>query len=213
MIGRRSRAVLAAGLAALAGLALAGCSLGGSPGSPGSTRSTRSTRSAGAASSRASTSPTSGSTAAKLAQARRTHEYPAPAPRQSVVGGWHSPARAVQVFATTYVNWSAATVAARLRSLAQVSVGQARSAMSQAAGAVARDTELRRGGIVNSGTVEAIGPVAGRRDAYAVVTRERTSAAHDDAYRGLAPAWHVAIATVTRVGGRLWVLSGWQPEN
>ena len=117
------------------------------------------------------------------------------------------------MFATTYVNWTATTVGARLHSLAQVSVGQARSAMSQAAGEAARDVVLRRGGIANSGTIEAIGPVAGRRDAYAVVTRERTSASHDGAYRGLSPAWHVAVATVTRVSGGLWVLSGWQPEN
>ena len=33
------------------------------------------------------------------------------------------------------------------------------------------------------------------------------------AYRGLAPAWHLSLATVTRVDGGLWTLSGWQPEN
>jgi hypothetical protein len=33
------------------------------------------------------------------------------------------------------------------------------------------------------------------------------------AYAGLAPAWHVAVATVTEVAPRRWVLSGWQPEN
>ena len=50
-------------------------------------------------------------------------------------------------------------------------------------------------------------------DQYAVVTRERTTAANTSAYRGLAPAWHVSLATVTQVSGGLWVLSAWQPEN
>ena len=117
------------------------------------------------------------------------------------------------MFAATYVNWSAATVAARLSGLAQVSVGQARSALRMAAAQAARDGELRRGGIANSGTVEAIGPVAGHARQYAVVTRERTTAARGDAYQGLAPEWHVAVATVTRVRDGLWVLSGWQPEG
>ena len=61
--------------------------------------------------------------------------------------------------------------------------------------------------------VEAIGPVAGRRDTFAVVTRERTRAGAGDAYAGLAPAWHVAVATVVRAHGNLWVLSAGQPEN
>ena len=60
--------------------------------------------------------------------------------------------------------------------------------------------------------MEAIAPVRRRSDQYAVVTRERTTASNTDAYQGLAPAWHVAVATVTRVRG-LWVLSAWQPEN
>ena len=75
-----------------------------------------------------------------------------------------------------------------------------------AAAQTARDYELRRGGLANSGIVEAIAPVIGQRDTYAVVTRERTTATATDAYRGLAPSWHVALATVTgepapRVGG------------
>jgi hypothetical protein len=67
--------------------------------------------------------------------------------------------------------------------------------------------------VANSGTVEAVAPVRGRPHVYAVVTRERTSAARGGAYRGLAPAWHVSVATVTRLPDGLWVLSGWQPEN
>jgi 5-deoxy-D-glucuronate isomerase len=134
-------------------------------------------------------------------------------PRQTVPGGWRSPVQAVQVFAATYINWSAATVSARLQALADVSVGQARSAMSLAASETAHDRELHRGGVANSGVVEAIAPVRSRARQYAVVTRELTTAANSSAYRGLAPAWHVSLATVTQVPGGLWVLSAWQPEN
>jgi hypothetical protein len=151
-------------------------------------------------------------TASIAAAAQRTHEVPTPAPRPGVAGGWRSPAEAVQAFATTYVNWDYRTIALRLRALSQVSVGQARSMLSMAAAEVGRDAELRQGQIANSGVVEAIGPVRGRSDQYAVVTRERTTAANTNAYQGLAPAWHVALATVTRVRG-LWVLSAWQPES
>jgi hypothetical protein len=117
------------------------------------------------------------------------------------------------VFASTYVNWSAATVASRLRALARVSVGQAHAAMALEASEVARDRALRAGGIANAGAVRAIAPIAGRAREYAVVTRERTTASHDDAYRALEPEWHVTLATVTRTARGLWVLSGWRPES
>jgi hypothetical protein len=152
------------------------------------------------------------STASVAAAAQRTHEVPTPAPRPAVAGGWRSPAEAVQAFATAYVNWNYRTVALHLRALSEVSVGQARSMLSMASAQVGRDSELRRGQIANSGVVEAIGPVRGHSDQYAVITRERTTAANTNAYQGLAPAWHVALATVTRVRG-LWVLSAWQPES
>jgi hypothetical protein len=121
--------------------------------------------------------------------------------------------QAVQVFATTYINWNAGTVSPRLRALAEVSIGQARSAMSLAAAQTAHDYELQRGGVANSGVVEAIAPVLDQPHQYAVVTRETTTATRTTAYQGLGPAWHVALATVTRVQGGLWVLSAWQPEN
>jgi hypothetical protein len=151
-------------------------------------------------------------TASPAAEADRTHEVPTPAPHPTVAGGWRSPAQAVEEFATAYVNWSYRTVSPHLRALSEVSVGQARSMLSMAAAEVGRDDELRQGQITNSGVVEAIGPVRGHGDEYAVVTRERTTAANTNAYQGLAPAWHVAVATVTRVRG-LWVLSDWQPES
>jgi hypothetical protein len=184
-----------------AGLALSGCglSLGGAPSSTPSTRAI------------VTAPPTT--TAGAPAVAQRNHELPTPAPAQTVPGGWHSPIQAVSVFAATYINWTAATVSVRLRALAEVSVGQARSAMSLAAAETAHDYELHRGGIANSGVVEAVAPVRDAANQYAVVTRERTTATNTSAYRGLQPAWHVSLATVTRVSGGLWVLSAWQPEG
>lgn len=152
-------------------------------------------------------------TSAAVALADRTHQYPTPPGRQAVVGGWRNPVQAVQVFAGAYINWTAQTVSDRLRALAEVSVGQARSAMQLAAAQADRDYELHRAGIANSGTVEAVTPLSGRPGSYVVVTLERTTASDSSAYRGLLPAWHVTIAGVTRVSGGLWVLSSWQPES
>ena len=161
--------------------------------------------------------PPAGSPAARLratvARAQRTHEIPTPAPADKALGGWHSPVQAVQVFAQWYINWTAATVATRLHVLAQAAIGQARSAMTLAAGQVGHDSSVALGGIANSGTVEAIAPVTGQDNVYAVVTRERTTATNTKAYQGLRPAWHVTLATVTKVFGHLWTISGWQPEN
>ena len=66
--------------------------------------------------------------------------------------------------------------------------------------------------MANAGTIQAIAPAPGRPDGFVVVTLERTRATRSAAYQGLAPSWHVALATVTRRGGG-WVVSGWQPEN
>jgi len=149
-----------------------------------------------------------------VAQANATHEYPSPPPpRQVADGGTEAPAPAIRAFATAYINWNAQTVSADMRSLAARSVGQARAAMTLAAAETAGDYELQRGGISNSGTVEAVAPLAGHDRAYLVVTRESTSATNTTAYQGLRPAWHVALATVQQMPGGRWVLSDWQPES
>lgn len=198
-----------------AGVALCGSGCGLTLGGGGSTLGPRTPSRSSALSRSGAAARQTGPAAARalVAQADRTHEYPAPAPRQSVIGGWRSPVQAVEVFAATYINWTASTVSARLQALAEVSVDQARSAMSLAASETAKDYELRRSAVANSGTVEAIAPLGSGGDRYVVVTREETTAANSSAYRGLAPAWHVILATVTRVMGGLWVLSDWQPEN
>jgi hypothetical protein len=193
--------------AAVAAGAVGGCglSLGGHPSSRRSASARGATPTASA--------PAAAGSRATLARAQRTHEIPTPAPAEKAVGGWRSAVQAVQVFAQWYINWTAGSVATRLHVLAQIAVGQARSAMTLAAGQVGHDSSIALGGIANSGTVEAIAPVTGERDVYAVVTRERTTASHTSAYQGLRPAWHVTLATVTEMEGRLWTISGWQPEN
>ena len=149
-----------------------------------------------------------------VAAAQATHEYPSPpAPGQQVIGGATSPVDAVAAFANGYINWSADTVSADMLALAARSVGQARAAAQLAAGETASDYELRRGGVANSGTVEAIAPLAARPGEYVVVTRELTTATATTAYEGLRPAWHVAIAVVRLVAPGKWAVSGWQPQS
>jgi hypothetical protein len=148
-----------------------------------------------------------------VSQADRTHEYPTPAGPQRIAGRFGTPAVALDVFATAYINWTAATIAARMRALAALSVGQARSATALLAGQSAQDYELRHGGVANSGTVQAIAQLGGGGQRYVVVTEERTTATATSAYAGLRAAWHVTLATVARVPGGGWAVSSWQPQN
>jgi hypothetical protein len=145
--------------------------------------------------------------------ASAARDDPAPAVRQSASATSSDPVDAVVAFATAYINWRADTMAADMRTLARRSIGQARSAVQLASAQAAGDDELARAGMANQGSVQAVGPLAGRSDAYAVVTLERSTAADSTAFAGLAPAWHVAVATVDQVAPGRWVVSGWQPEN
>jgi hypothetical protein len=149
-----------------------------------------------------------------VATAQASHEYPALGqPRQHAIGAADSGAMAVGTFASAYINWSAETVSADMRALAARSIGQARSAAELVAAETSSDYELQRGGIANSGVVEAIAQLRGHPDEYAVVTRELTTATATTAYQGLQPAWHVALATVTEIAPGQWVVSGWQPQS
>jgi hypothetical protein len=148
-----------------------------------------------------------------IARAQSTHELASPRPRQTVANpGAATPEEAVRRFATAYINWTADSVERDMTELASTSIGQARSALQLAAAQTAGDYELKRGGIANSGIVEALAPLPASHNQYVVVTRESTTATADAAYQGLRPAWHVAIATVAHLQ-RGWVLSGWQPES
>jgi hypothetical protein len=209
-----SRRAVAVALALALGLG--GCGLSRGP-APRSSATTTATGSAAATttltSSSSSSSSSSSPTAAAIARARRTHELPTPTGTVHVDGGWRTPSAAVSAFASVYVNWTAATVGSRLRALARASVGQARAEMTIEADEVGRDRELHAGEIANTGAVETVAAIAGDSEVYTVVTRERTSAARDGAYRGLPAVWHVSVATVTRRRDGLWVVSGWQPES
>lgn len=116
-------------------------------------------------------------------------------------------------FATRYINWTWRDVASDMAALALRSVGQARSELAMSAAQTETDSTLRQAEIANVGVVEAVAPLAGQRRKWVVVTREATTAARSAGYEGLAPAWHVAIATVERSHAGNWVLSGWQPES
>jgi hypothetical protein len=143
-----------------------------------------------------------------------SHERPSPpAAPETVSAAAASQVQAIREFASAYINWTADDVAQRMRTLAAASVGQARSAMQLAAAQVAGDYELQQGGISNSGTVEAIAPLAGRQGVYVVVTHEATAAINTTQYQGLRPAWHVAVAQVTELSPGRWAVSRWQPEN
>jgi hypothetical protein len=120
---------------------------------------------------------------------------------------------AIRAFATSYINWNAQTVAGDMRWLAARSVGQARAATTLAAAQTAHDYELNRGGIANSGTVQAVAHLPGAANRYVVVTRELTTATNTNAYQGLRPAWHVAIATAVQSAPGRWVVSNWQPQS
>lgn len=149
-----------------------------------------------------------------VAQANAIGEYPSPPPpRQTATHPSTDATAAVRAFATAYINWNAQTVSADMRSLAERSVGQARAAMTLAAAETADDYELKRGGIANSGMVEAVAPLSRHHDEFVVVTRESTTASNTTVYQGLQPAWHLALATVTEQRPGEWVISGWQPEN
>jgi len=154
-------------------------------------------------------------TPSKVARAQARHEYPAPPPPAATITGGGAPGAvaAIRTFAEIYINWNASTVARRMLALAAGSVGQARSVVALAASETAGDYELRRGGIANSGAVEAVAPLPGRGNEYIVVTRERTTATNSSAYEGLAPAWHVTLASAREVAPGVWAVSGWQPES
>jgi predicted small lipoprotein YifL len=116
-------------------------------------------------------------------------------------------------FATQYINWNSRTIVTDMRTLATESVGQAHAAMELAAGQTARDYELRRGGIANSGKVEAVAPLTSSGSRWVIVTLERTTAANSSSYQGLAPAWHVIVCAVVRLAPGHWKVSVWQPVS
>jgi hypothetical protein len=136
-----------------------------------------------------------------------------PAPHQP--NPYNSPlaAEALVAFASEYINWNSHNVAAVMRLLASQSIGQAHAEMELAAGETARDYELHRGGIANSGQVMGVAPCSGPGSRWVIVTRERTTATASNAYQGLAPAWHVIVGKAVELRPGRWAISLWQPES
>ena len=125
--------------------------------------------------------------------------------------GRTSPQAALARYAELYVNWTAAGVAANQRQLAAISLGQARAQALQAAASLARDPELTKSAVSNTGSVVAIAPGQGAAAGlWVVVTREQTIGKGD--YAGLPPTLHVIYAQLTRTANG-WVVTRWQPEN
>ena len=122
-----------------------------------------------------------------------------------------SPQAALTHYALLYINWTAAQVAANQRQLAAISLGQARAQALQAAANLARDPELTKSAVSNTGTVVAI--TAGEGAAFGLwvlVTREQTTGQGD--YAGLPPTLHVIYARLTATAHG-WVITAWQPQN
>jgi hypothetical protein len=194
--------------AAATALAVGGCALTTmpQPAAPGTTTA----RSAGVSGS-AGGAGSAVATGAAVPPVTDNEVATPPSPEEHAPAAASAPA-ALRRFALGYINWDAADVRARLERLAADSVGQARSEMTLAAGQTGADPELAQAGVANHGTVEAVAALSGGGDRYVVVTRESTTATDSSAYQGLAPAWHLTVATVARRRGG-WVVSGWQPEN
>jgi hypothetical protein len=219
--------------ALIAAAGLGGCGLGiALPTSTQSAGGAKPARSAGTGATGATGTGSSGSASTQTSAGPRviSKEVPTPpGPTESAPTQRSAPA-ALAHFAGLYINWNAADVKRHLLELANECVGQARTAMSLQAAQTGADPELAQAGIANHGTVEAVAALpgsgsgsspgsgndsrsgSGATERYVVVTRESTTATNSSAYQGLAAAWHLTVATVTRRSAG-WVISGWQPES
>jgi len=183
-------------LAALAALALAGCSLH-SPYSSGSRPPV-------------ATGPNAGDPPPE----RNGHIPPAAQAVQTALepgGAQPTPEAALARYGQIAVNWNWRNLAAVQHHLASISLGQARAQALQAAAGASTDSNLRAQRITNTGQPISIaggqGPAAGR---WVIVTRERTTG--QGAYAGLPPALHVTYAQVTHTRDG-YVVSRWTPQN
>ncbi len=122
------------------------------PSPPPSTSTSTTTTSAAAADS-GDPAPERGGTIPAAAQAaQHTLAAGAAAP---------TPRAALERYARLYLNWTAAGLVARERQLAALALGQARAQALQAAAGAARDPELTRSHVTNTGQLIAITPGTG----------------------------------------------------
>jgi hypothetical protein len=125
--------------------------------------------------------------------------------------GLPTPHAALERYARTYLNWTAANVIQIQRALAAISLDQARAQALQAAASAARDPKLTSSHLANHGQILAIapgeGPAAGH---WVILTSEQTTG--DGDYQGLPPTLHVIYAQLSN-SGRGWIVSEWAPQN
>jgi hypothetical protein len=122
-----------------------------------------------------------------------------------------TPRAALERYARLYLNWTAAGLVTRERQLAGISIGPARAQALQAAASAARDPELTRSDVTNTGQVIALTPGTGAAAGqWVLVSRETTTGSGD--YAGLPAAVHVTYAQVTHTPGG-WAVSQWSTQS
>jgi hypothetical protein len=188
---------------ALLAVAIGGCGLHNPYQSSTRQTTTTPTTTAAARPDRGDPGPERGGTIPKPAQAAQDKLAPGAARP--------TPETTLARYARAYLNWDAAHVVAIQRTLASISLGQARAQALQAAASASRDRTLTASDITNRGQVVAISP--GRAAAagkWVIVTSEQTSGQGD--YQGLPPTLHIIYAQLTNTPGGS-VVSAWQPQN
>lgn len=118
--------------------------------------------------------------------------------------------RALAAFAERYTNWSYQTLASAQRTLAAISVGDARLAEQQAGASSRGDETIRQGHIHNSGQVVSISRDLARRGLWSVVTLEQTRG--NSSYEGLPASYHVTLARLASLRGG-YAVSEWLPQS
>ena len=125
--------------------------------------------------------------------------------------GAPTPRAALERYARLYLNWTASGLVTRERQLAAIALGQARAQALQAAAGAARDPELTRSHVTNTGQLVATAPGTGAaRGRWVLVSRETTTGAGD--YAGLPAALHVIYTQVTHTPAG-WVITQWSPQT
>lgn len=141
-------------------------------------------------------------------------EPPAPVPvspsAQGPLDVQATPEKALEAFASLYVNWTYRTLSENQRTLAAISVDAARLSEQQAAASSGADSTLAAGHIFNRGQIVSVAGDLSTPGEWVIVTREQTGG--DSEYAGLTAAYHVTLAQLQRVPGG-FAVSDWSPQE
>ncbi|HEY4280366.1 MAG TPA: hypothetical protein VGM91_19245 [Conexibacter sp.] len=160
----------------------------------------------------ATTALTSTTPTHPVAVAQRTHELPDPTKPSPPVGGAPSAEQAIRQFAERSVNWTWQTLAHQEAQLAAGASGQARKQAQVLSTTATLDTEMRRGRITSTGTVQAITPSPTAARTWVVVTLEQPGSDNDRAYEKVRAAYHVYLARAIEASPGRWAVSTWRPQ-